>query len=84
MAGSTIFCSWCGITRPTEPTRISSDPTDPVTRSVYEPFLDTWARRFARLRWLQQGSLHVYLVYILAAVTFTLAWTSLRRLWGAG
>ena len=67
-----------------EPTRISSDSTDPVTRSVYEPLLDTWAKRFARLRWLQQGSLHIYLVYILAAVTFALAWTSLRRLWGAG
>jgi hydrogenase-4 component B len=66
-----------------EPGRISSDSTDPVTRSVYEPFLGTWARRFARLRWLQQGSLHVYLLYILAAVTCTLAWTSLRR-WRGG
>jgi formate hydrogenlyase subunit 3/multisubunit Na+/H+ antiporter MnhD subunit len=65
-----------------EPTRISSDSTDPVTRSVYEPFLGTWAKRFARLRWVQQGSLHMYLVYILAAVTSALAWTSLRRLWG--
>jgi formate hydrogenlyase subunit 3/multisubunit Na+/H+ antiporter MnhD subunit len=65
-----------------EPTRISSDSTDPVTRSVYEPFLGTWARRFAGLRWLQQGSLHMYLVYILAAVTSALAWTSLRHLWG--
>jgi formate hydrogenlyase subunit 3/multisubunit Na+/H+ antiporter MnhD subunit len=66
-----------------EPTRISSDSTDPVTRSVYEPFLGTWAKRFARLRWVQQGSLHIYLVYILAAVTSALAWTSLRRLWGS-
>jgi formate hydrogenlyase subunit 3/multisubunit Na+/H+ antiporter MnhD subunit len=65
-----------------EPTRISSDSTDPVTRSVYEPFLATWAKRFARLRWVQQGSLHIYIVYILAAVTSALAWTSLRRLWG--
>jgi hypothetical protein len=65
-----------------EPTRISSDSTDPVTRSIYEPFLATWAKRFARLRWVQQGSLHVYIVYILAAVTSALAWTSLRRLWG--
>jgi formate hydrogenlyase subunit 3/multisubunit Na+/H+ antiporter MnhD subunit len=66
-----------------EPTRISSDSTDPVTRSVYEPLLDTWARRFARLRWLQQGSLHIYILYILAAVTGVLTWTSLRR-WGGG
>jgi hydrogenase-4 component B len=65
-----------------EPIRISSDSTDPVTRSVYEPFLGSWSKRFARLRWLQQGSLHIYIVYILAAVTLALAWTSLRHLWG--
>jgi len=65
-----------------EPARFSSDSADPVTRSVYEPFLDTWAKRFARLRWLQQGSLHVYLLYILAALTCVLAWTSLRHWWG--
>jgi formate hydrogenlyase subunit 3/multisubunit Na+/H+ antiporter MnhD subunit len=64
-----------------EPAQMSSDSTDPVTRSVYEPFLGTWARRFARLRWLQQGSLHIYLVYILAAVTCVLGWVSLRRWW---
>jgi formate hydrogenlyase subunit 3/multisubunit Na+/H+ antiporter MnhD subunit len=66
-----------------EAAQISSDSTDPVTRGVYEPFLGTWARRFARLRWLQQGSLHVYLLYILAAVTCVLAWVSLRRWWGS-
>lgn len=65
-----------------EPARLSSDSTDPVTRSVYEPFFDAWAKRFARLRWLQQGSLHLYLLYILAAVTCGLAWSSLRRWWG--
>jgi formate hydrogenlyase subunit 3/multisubunit Na+/H+ antiporter MnhD subunit len=65
-----------------EPTRISSDSTDPLTRSVYEPFLGSWAKRFARLRWLQQGSLHIYLLYILAAVTCVLAWSSLYRWWG--
>jgi hydrogenase-4 component B len=65
-----------------EPARISSDYTDPLTRSVYEPFLGTWASRFARLRWLQQGSLHIYLLYIVAVVTGMLAWTSLRRWWG--
>jgi formate hydrogenlyase subunit 3/multisubunit Na+/H+ antiporter MnhD subunit len=64
-----------------EPTQISTDAQDPLTRGLYEPFLGTWARRFARLRWLQQGSLHIYLLYILAAITFGLTWTSLRRWW---
>jgi len=66
-----------------EPARIASDSTDPVTRSVYEPFLGTWGKRFARLRWLQQGSLHIYLLYILVAVTCMMAWTSLRPWWGS-
>jgi hydrogenase-4 component B len=66
-----------------EPARLSSDSADPLTRSVYEPFFRTWARRFSRLRWLQQGSLHIYLLYILAVMTGVLAWTSLRRWWGA-
>jgi NADH:ubiquinone oxidoreductase subunit 5 (subunit L)/multisubunit Na+/H+ antiporter MnhA subunit len=65
-----------------EPARITSDATDPLTRSVYEPFFGHWARRFARLRILQQGSLHAYLLYILVVVTGVLAWTSLRRWWG--
>jgi formate hydrogenlyase subunit 3/multisubunit Na+/H+ antiporter MnhD subunit len=57
---------------------LASERTDPLTRGVYEPFLTRWGSRFARLRWLQQGLLHVYLVYILVAALLALAWTSLR------
>jgi formate hydrogenlyase subunit 3/multisubunit Na+/H+ antiporter MnhD subunit len=60
---------------------LSADPTDPVTRSAYEPFFDRWARRFSRLRWLQQGVLHVYLFYILIVVVAALGWASARRWW---
>jgi formate hydrogenlyase subunit 3/multisubunit Na+/H+ antiporter MnhD subunit len=59
----------------------SSDTTDPVTRAGYEPFVDRWARRFARLRWLQQGALHAYLLYILVVVILALVWASARRWW---
>jgi hypothetical protein len=65
------------------PGNIHSEVTDPVLRLAYEPFFAAWARRFARLRWLQQGILHVYLLYVLAAVLVALAWTSARRWWGA-
>jgi NADH:ubiquinone oxidoreductase subunit 5 (subunit L)/multisubunit Na+/H+ antiporter MnhA subunit len=51
---------------------------DPVARQLYEPFFERWARRFQRLRVLQQGKVHVYLLYILLTVVLALAWTSVR------
>ena len=49
---------------------------DPVTETVYEPFFRRWAERFTRLRFLQQGKVHVYLVYIMLIVVLALAWLS--------
>jgi hypothetical protein len=65
------------------PAAFSSDCSDPMTRGFYEPFLERWGDRFARLRWMQQGLLHVYLVYILVALLIGLAWSSLSS-WGWG
>jgi hypothetical protein len=65
------------------PSAFSADCSDPMTRGFYEPFLDRWADRFARLRWMQQGLLHVYLVYILVALLVGLAWSSLSS-WSWG
>jgi formate hydrogenlyase subunit 3/multisubunit Na+/H+ antiporter MnhD subunit len=59
------------------PAAFTADCSDPITRGFYEPFLERWADRFARLRWMQQGLLHVYLVYILVALLVGLAWSSL-------
>jgi hydrogenase-4 component B len=56
---------------------------DPVSEKVYEPFFRRWADRFARLRILQQGQLHVYLVYILLVVVLALTWVSVRTWWTA-
>jgi formate hydrogenlyase subunit 3/multisubunit Na+/H+ antiporter MnhD subunit len=63
----------------TFPARVAfaSDCEDPVTRGFFQPFLARWADRFARLRWMQRGMLHVYLVYILVALLAGLAWSSL-------
>jgi hypothetical protein len=76
------------IERPTavfpDPTRLSVDRTDPLTRGAYEPFFDRWSRRFFRLRWLQQGFLHAYLFYILVVVVAALGWASARRWWWGG
>jgi formate hydrogenlyase subunit 3/multisubunit Na+/H+ antiporter MnhD subunit len=63
--------------------KFTADSPDPVSRKGYEPFFRYWASRFKRLRVLQQGQVHVYLVYIMLVVVLTLAWLSLRTWWGA-
>jgi formate hydrogenlyase subunit 3/multisubunit Na+/H+ antiporter MnhD subunit len=60
-----------------------TESPDPVSEKIYEPFFRRWAERFSRLRILQQGQLHVYLVYILLMVVLALAWVSLRMWWVA-
>jgi formate hydrogenlyase subunit 3/multisubunit Na+/H+ antiporter MnhD subunit len=52
---------------------------DPLTRAVYEPFFSRWANRFARLRWVQQGHLHIYLLYILMTLVIALTFSILYR-----
>jgi hypothetical protein len=54
----------------------SSRCTDPLTRGVYEPFFVRWADRFSRLRWIQQGALHIYFLYIFVVAVAALAWVS--------
>jgi formate hydrogenlyase subunit 3/multisubunit Na+/H+ antiporter MnhD subunit len=56
----------------------ASDCADPINRRVYEPFFTRWAQRFAWLRILQQGKVHIYLLYILFTVVLALAWTAVR------
>jgi NADH:ubiquinone oxidoreductase subunit 5 (subunit L)/multisubunit Na+/H+ antiporter MnhA subunit len=67
------------------PTRsdFGSATPDPVSERIYEPFFRRWTDRFSRLRVLQQGKLHVYLVYIFVMVVAALAWASLRTWWSA-
>jgi formate hydrogenlyase subunit 3/multisubunit Na+/H+ antiporter MnhD subunit len=59
-------------------TTFTIEPGDPITRGVYEPFFSRWATRLSRMRWLQQGVLHIYIAYILAALIAALVWMSLR------
>jgi hydrogenase-4 component B len=67
------------------PTKIFPDPAafastcdDPLMRSAYDPLFARTGDRFARLRWLQQGILHVYILYILVVLILALAWVSFR------
>jgi hypothetical protein len=58
---------------------LESDLVDPLTRGIYEPLLARTGDHFARLRFLQRGSLHLYVVYVLLAVIGGLAWVALRE-----
>jgi NADH:ubiquinone oxidoreductase subunit 5 (subunit L)/multisubunit Na+/H+ antiporter MnhA subunit len=51
---------------------------DPLTRGIYEPLMFRAGHHFARLRFLQQGNLHIYLLYVLAAVIGGLTWVAVR------
>lgn len=64
-----------------KPGSLAVDTADPLMQRSYEPFFAWWAERFARLRWMQQGLLHVYVVYILAALVFGLAFSA-SQFWG--
>lgn len=51
---------------------------DPLTRRAFEPLLVFSGERFARLRFLQQGNVHIYLLYILMTAMAGLAWAATR------
>ena len=42
------------------------------------PFFVTWGGRFARLRFLQHGNVHITILSILAAAIAGLAWVAAR------
>jgi hydrogenase-4 component B len=56
----------------------ASDAADPLTRAVYEPLLVRLGDGFARLRFLQQGNVHIYIVYIVATAIVALGWVAAR------
>lgn len=60
-----------------------SESPDPFRTKGYEPFFRRWARRFVRLRILQQGKINIYLIYVVLTVVVALAWVSLRTWWAA-
>jgi hydrogenase-4 component B len=67
---------------PTKSDFAAADP-DPATERIYEPFFRRWAARFVRLRILQQGKLHIYLIYIGITLLLALVWVSIRTWWRA-
>lgn len=58
-----------------------SDRDDPFTRSAYEPLFDRLGKRFAQLRWVQQGTTHLYVLYIVVTVVGVLAAVAIHDWW---
>ena len=63
------------------PGELTSDRRDPFTRSGYEPAIDQLQKRAVGLRWVQQGLLHIYLLFIVATVVVGLAAVSIYDAW---
>jgi formate hydrogenlyase subunit 3/multisubunit Na+/H+ antiporter MnhD subunit len=58
--------------------RLSQRTLDPVLTKVFLPVVETIALRCQRLRWLQQGKSHIYLLYIFLCCTFLMVWVMLE------
>jgi hydrogenase-4 component B len=48
---------------------------EPFADRVFLPLAHRWARRAARLRWVQQGRLPLYLLYIFMTLLAAIAWS---------
>jgi hydrogenase-4 component B len=48
---------------------------EPFADRVYTPRAMRWAERAARLRWMQQGRLTIYLLYIFVTLLAAIAWS---------
>jgi hypothetical protein len=53
---------------------LHGESVDPMVRKVFQPLFAFCADRFARLRWVQQGALHLYLLYIFVLAVAALGW----------
>ncbi|MEJ2698286.1 MAG: proton-conducting transporter membrane subunit [Desulfuromonadales bacterium] len=65
-----------GIFPPSE--TFSQKNSDPVLCQVFAPLFAVIGERFYRLRWLQQGRLHIYFLYIFIACALLLSGTVLH------
>jgi formate hydrogenlyase subunit 3/multisubunit Na+/H+ antiporter MnhD subunit len=63
------------------PGQLSADRQDPFTRAAYEPFVDRLARRAGQLRWMQAGMLHLYVLFIVAAILVCVTVVAIRDWW---
>jgi len=61
------------------PETLHQEAPDPFLERWYRPLFATVAERCWRLRWLQQGRLHVYLLYVFVACAALMGWVVLAE-----
>jgi NADH:ubiquinone oxidoreductase subunit 5 (subunit L)/multisubunit Na+/H+ antiporter MnhA subunit len=57
------------------PTSLEVRVDEPFADRIYIPRAQRWAARAARLRWLQQGRLPLYLLYIFVTLLVAIGWS---------
>jgi formate hydrogenlyase subunit 3/multisubunit Na+/H+ antiporter MnhD subunit len=65
------------------PWTFATVPADRLLANLIIPFCQRMAERFAKVRIVQQGVLHFYLLYIVGALVLAIAWAVLSP-WGLG
>ncbi|MCM2314985.1 MAG: hypothetical protein NDJ92_07530 [Thermoanaerobaculia bacterium] len=66
------------------PAKLSVSTREPFSEELYRPLVKRWARRAMRFRWVQQGRLPHYLLYILVTLVAGIGWAvvfPLLRAW---
>jgi hydrogenase-4 component B len=58
--------------------KMTTSYPDTLSRVVYQPLFNWLAGRFARLRWLQQGKIQVYMMYFVVVLLLAFAWQVVR------
>lgn len=61
-----------------DPARFFHDSPDIVLKRIFLPFFSDIASACTRLRLLQAGSLHIYMMYIFTATTLLLCWVAFQ------
>jgi hydrogenase-4 component B len=59
------------------------EATEPFSERIYKPAADRWARRAMSLRWIQQGRLPAYLLYIFLTLVAGVCWAIVYPLLGS-
>jgi hydrogenase-4 component B len=67
-----------------EAASFAMDVDEPFADRLLEPLAWRWAARLMRLRWLQQGRLHFYLLYIFVTLVACVVWVVVFPLVGGG
>ncbi len=58
---------------------LASGYTDALSRVVYRPLFDWSVGHFVRLRWMQLGKIHFYMMYFLFTLLAAFGWLVIRR-----